>query len=156
LRYERLGFNYRIDEMSAALGLSQFRRLNELLLKRQAVADRYTALLSEVDGVTPLLDVPAGRTRTWFLYTIRLAPEIDRDAVMDGLAARGIMTRPYFWPIHLQPFYKERFGFMEGDFPAAEAAGRTMLALPMAPNLSDAQIESVCAAVTEQVSAHAV
>jgi len=67
LRYERLGFNYRIDEMSAALGLSQFRRLDELLLKRKVVADRYTALLSSVDGVTPLLDAPAGRTRTWFL-----------------------------------------------------------------------------------------
>ena len=156
LRYERLGFNYRIDEMSAALGMSQFRRLDELLLKRQVVADRYTALLSEVDGVTPLLDVPPGRTRTWFLYTIRLAPEIDRDAVMDGLAARGIMTRPYFWPIHLQPFYAKQFGFVEGDFPAAEAAGRTMLALPMSPNLSDDQIESVCAALAEQVSAHAV
>jgi dTDP-4-amino-4,6-dideoxygalactose transaminase len=155
LRYERLGFNYRIDEMSAALGLSQFRRLDELLLKRKAVADRYTALLSEIGGVTPLLDVPAGSTRTWFLYTIRLAPEIDRDAVMNGLAARGIVTRPYFWPIHLQPFYAERFGFVEGDFPAAEAAGRTMLALPMSPNLSDAEIEYVCAAVAEQVCAYA-
>ncbi len=155
LRYERLGFNYRIDEMSAALGLAQFRRLDALLLKRKRVADRYTALLSAVDGVTPLPDAPAGRTRTWFLYTIRLAPEIDRDAVMDGLAARGIMTRPYFWPIHLQPFYAERYGFVENDFPAAEAAGRTMLALPMSPNLSDSEIEYVCAAVAEQVSAYA-
>ena len=155
LQYDRLGFNYRIDEMSAALGLAQFRRIDELLRKRKAVADRYTALLSEVDGVTPLLDPPAGRTRTWFLYAIRLAPEIDRDAVMRGLAARGIMTRPYFWPIHLQPLYVKRFGFVEGDFPAAEAAGRSMLSLPMSPNLSGGEIESVCAAVTEQVSAHA-
>lgn len=153
LRYERLGFNYRLDEMSAALGLSQFRRIDELLRKRQAVADRYTALLSAVDGVTPLLDLPAGRTRSWFLYAIRLAPEIDRDEVMLGLAARGVTTRPYFWPIHLQPFYMERFGFAEGDFPAAEAAGRSMLSLPMSPNLSDADIEFVSAAVSEQVSA---
>jgi perosamine synthetase len=155
LLYDRLGFNYRIDEMSAALGLAQFRRLDELLRKRKAVADRYTALLSRVDGVTPLLDPPAGRTRTWFLYAIRLAPEIDRDALMRGLAARGIMTRPYFWPIHLQPYYTKRFGTAEGDFPAAEAAGRSMLSLPMSPNLSDDEIESVCAAVSEQVSAHA-
>lgn len=155
LEYDRLGFNYRMDEMSAALGLTQFRRIDELLLRRKAVADRYTALLSQVDGVTPLLDPPAGRTRTWFLYAIRLAPEIDRDAVMRGLATRGIMTRPYFWPIHLQPFYVKRFGFAAGDFPVAEAAGRTMLALPMSPNLSDGEIESVCAAVSEQVSAHA-
>jgi perosamine synthetase len=65
------------------------------------------------------------------------------------------MTRPYFWPIHLQPFYVQRFGFAAGDFPAAETAGRSMLALPMGPNLPDAQIERVCAAVAEQVSAHA-
>jgi perosamine synthetase len=155
-RHDRLGFNYRMDEMSAALGLAQFRRLDELLLKRESVADRYTALLSPVDGVNPLPDLPAGRIRTWFLYAIRLAPEIDRDAVMHGLARAGIMTRPYFWPIHLQPFYAERFGFVEGDFPAAEAAGRSMLALPMSPNLSDDEIEYVCAAVTEQVSAYAV
>jgi dTDP-4-amino-4,6-dideoxygalactose transaminase len=74
---------------------------------------------------------------------------------MRGLAMRGIMTRPYFWPIHLQPLYVKRFGFVEGDFPAAEAAGRSMLSLPMSPNLSDDEIEYVCAAVTEQVSAHA-
>jgi dTDP-4-amino-4,6-dideoxygalactose transaminase len=156
LRYERLGFNYRLDEMSAALGLSQLRRLDELLARRKAVADRYTSLLASVDGVTPLLDPPDRRTRTWFLYTIRLAPEIDRDGLMEGLAARGIVTRPYFWPIHLQPFYRERFGFREGDFPAAEAAGRTMLALPMSPNLSDAEVDYVCSAVAELVCAHAV
>src|SRR5213076_2314892 len=109
LRYERLGYNYRMDEMSAALGLAQLRRFDALLGKRQTVADRYTALLSRVDGVTPLLDPPSGRTRTWFLYAIRLDPQIDRDAVMRGLGARGIMTRPYFWPIHLQPFYVQRF-----------------------------------------------
>jgi dTDP-4-amino-4,6-dideoxygalactose transaminase len=112
-------------------------------------------LLSGVDGVMPLLDPPGRRSRTWFLYAIRLAPQIDRDAVMDALEERGITTRPYFWPIHLQPLYRQRFGFADGDFPAAEAAGRSMLALPMAPNLSEAQIESVCAAVADQVSAYA-
>ena len=65
------------------------------------------------------------------------------------------MTRPYFWPIHLQPFYIQRFGFAEGDFPIAEAAGRSMLALPMSPNFSDSEIEFICAAVAEEVLAHA-
>ena len=155
LHYERLGFNYRMDELSAALGLSQFRRVDRLLAKRKAVADRYTARLSGVAGVTPLAEPPGRRSRTWFLYAIRLAQEIDRDALMEGLAARGIMSRPYFWPIHLQPFYRQRFGFAEGDFPAAEAAGRSMVALPMSPNLTDAEIDAVCAAVAEQVSADA-
>ncbi|HUJ14947.1 MAG TPA: DegT/DnrJ/EryC1/StrS family aminotransferase [Thermoanaerobaculia bacterium] len=154
-RYGSLGFNYRMDEMSAALGVSQFRRMGELLRRRKAVADRYTESLAQVPGVTPLPDPPAGHTRTWFVYAIRFSPEIDVNSVMHGLAGRGIMTRPYFWPIHLQPLYAERFGFVAGDFPAAEAAGRSMLALPMSPNLSDHDIQSVCAAVSEEVSAHA-
>lgn len=155
LLYDRLGFNYRMDEMSAALGLAQFRRFDELLLKRKSVADRYTARLTRIEGVTPLPDPPAGRTRTWFLYAIRLAPEIDRDALMHALAARGIMTRPYFWPIHLQPLYARRFAFAEGDFPIAEAAGRSMLALPMSPSLSDDEIDLVTTAILEEVSAYA-
>jgi len=155
LRYERLGFNYRMDELSAALGLSQFRRLERLLARRKDVADRYTARLAGIDGVTPLAESPGRRTRTWFLYAIRLAPQIDRDALIEGLAARGIMSRPYFWPIHLQPFYVQRFGFAAGDFPAAEAAGRSMVALPMSPNLTDAEIDAVCAAVAEEVSTRA-
>jgi len=154
-RYTRLGFNYRMDEMSAALGLSQFRRLDDLLRRRKAVADAYSARLAGVAGVTPLPDPPEGICRTWFLYVIRLAAPLDRDAVMRGLEAQGVMTRPYFWPIHLQPFYMDRFGYREGDFPAAEAAGRSMLALPMSPNFSAVQIDRVCAAVAEQVAAHA-
>jgi perosamine synthetase len=156
LHYDRLGFNYRMDELSAALGLSQFRRFERLLARRQDVADRYTARLSGVPGVTPLAQLPERRSRTWFLYAIRLAPEMDRDAVMEGLCARGIMSRPYFSPIHLQPFYRQRFGFAAGDFPMAEAAGRSMIALPMSPNLTDAEIDTVCAAVAELAGVHAL
>lgn len=151
LRYERLGFNYRLDEMSAALGLSQFRRLDELLARRDAVAARYTSFFSTIEGVAPLPEPRPGMTRTWFLYVVRFAPHIDRDRVMAGLHARGIMARPYFWPIHLQPFYMERFGFAPGDFPVAEDAGHRLLALPMSPNLSDEDVDAVCAAVADEV-----
>ena len=155
LRYSHLGFNYRMDEMSAALGLSQVRRLDRLLAERQRVAERYAASLAGVEGVMPLAPTPASIERSWFLYVVRLAEHIDRDAVMRGLEQHGVMTRPYFWPIHLQPFYVERFGFREGDFPAAEAAGRSTLALPMGPDVSTAQVETICAALAEQVSEHA-
>lgn len=155
LQYDQLGFNYRMDEMSAALGISQFRRLDYLLERRKAVADRYTALLSNVAGVTPLALPPEGRTRTWFLYTVQLAPQIDRDSVMRSLGRCGVTTRPYFWPIHLQPLYRKRFGYAEGDFPVAEAAGRSMLALPMSPNLSEQEIQTICAALADQVAIHA-
>jgi perosamine synthetase len=151
LRYERLGFNYRLDEMSAALGLAQFRRLDELLRRREAVAARYSAFFSTIEGVAPLADARPNMTRTWFLYVVRFAPHIDRDRVMAALHARGIMARPYFWPIHLQPFYMERFGFAPGDFPVAEESGHRLLALPMSPNLSDEDVDFVCAAVAEEV-----
>jgi dTDP-4-amino-4,6-dideoxygalactose transaminase len=152
LRYERLGFNYRMDEMSAALGLSQLRRLDDLLQRRAAVARRYSTLLAGVEGVTPLAPPRRGMTVSWFLYAIRLAPDIDRDHLRERLAARGITSQPYFWPIHLQPFYIERFGFRPGDFPAAEAAGRSMLALPFGPNVSDDDIAYVCEAVADEVA----
>ena len=150
LRHERLGFNYRMDEMSGALGLSQLRRIDELLRKREAVANRYTALLADVEGLYPLAPPRQGMTISWFLYAIRLAPEIDRDALMARLAQRGVMSRPYFWPIHLQPFYVERFGYAPGDFPACEAAGNSMLALPM-PLSSPDDVDYVCEVLAEEI-----
>ncbi|HEX2831509.1 MAG TPA: DegT/DnrJ/EryC1/StrS family aminotransferase [Thermoanaerobaculia bacterium] len=151
LRYERLGFNYRMDELSAALGLAQLRRLDTLLQRRESVARRYARLLANVDGISPLAAPRRGMTVSWFLYVIRLAPDIDRDRLRTRLAARGIASQPYFWPIHLQPFYVERFGFREGDFPNAEAAGRSLLALPFGPNLSDDDVAYVCDAVIEEL-----
>ncbi|HEX7831775.1 MAG TPA: DegT/DnrJ/EryC1/StrS family aminotransferase, partial [Thermoanaerobaculia bacterium] len=151
LRYERLGYNYRMDELSAALGLSQLRRLDDLLARREAVARRYATLLANIDGVSPLAPPRREMTMTWFLYAIRLAPDIDRDHLRQRLAARGIASQPYFWPIHLQPFYMERFGYRPGDFPAAEAAGRSMLALPFGPNVSDDDVAYVCDAIAHEI-----
>ena len=152
LRHDRLGFNYRMDEMSAALGLAQFRRLTELLGRREAVANRYAARLSGCADVKSLVPPRAGMTRSWFLYVIRVAAHVDRDRLMSRLAARGITSRPYFWPIHLQTFYIERFGFAPGDFPCAEAAGRSMLALPMplATGLDD--VDYVCDVLLDELA----
>jgi perosamine synthetase len=151
LHHERLGYNYRLDGLSAAVGLAQLRRLDELLEKRTAVAARYDELLREVDGVLPLAPVPAGVCRSWFVYVVRLAPEIDRDRVMAVLAARGIDSRAYFPPIHLQPIYRQRFGFRPGMFPHAEAAGASLLALPFHGNLAAEDVETVCAALAEEL-----
>lgn len=152
LRYDRIGFNYRMDEMSGALGLSQLSRLDVLLRKRAAVASRYSSFLEALDGVSLLPPGRPGSKISWFLYPIRLAPDIDRDLLRKRLAARGISSQPYFWPIHLQPAYIERFGYVPGDFPAAEAAGRSMLALPFGPDLTDADVDYVCAAVADEVA----
>jgi perosamine synthetase len=152
-RHDVLGYNYRLDELSAALGLAQLSRLEILLAKRRDVAARYSARLASIDGLTPLAPARAGMELSWFLYAIRLSTDIDRDALMAAMERRGIMTRPYFWPIHLQPLYRTRFGFQPGDFPAAEAAGNSLIALPLSPDLPDADIEYVCAAIEEEVAA---
>ena len=151
LAHERLGFNYRMDTISAAIGLAQIRRLGELLHKREGVAMRYNARLAGLDGVTPLAPPRAGMQLSWFVYIIRLAEGIDRGRLQAALAARGIDSRPYFPPIHLQPIYVERFGFRPGMFPRTEAAGASLLALPFHGNLAADDIDYVCEAVTEEV-----
>jgi perosamine synthetase len=152
LSYSRLGFNYRLDDMSAALGLAQLRRLDELLEKRARIAAAYTERLG-FDGVTPLSPTPGTTRMSWFVYVVRFAPDIDRDAVMRALSDRGIPSRPYFPSIHLQPFYRDRFGFGEGDFPHAEAASRSTLALPFHANLDIEAVDTVADAVRAAITA---
>lgn len=150
--HKRLGYNYRLDDMSAALGLAQLRRLDELLAKRSAVASLYCRLLEDVDGVTPLAPPAAGHEMSWFVFIVRLAPEIDRDRLMERLEARGVSTRAYFPAIHLQPFYRERFGYRPGDFPNAENAARSLLALPFHSTLPDRDVEFVCEALAAEIA----
>jgi len=91
---------------------------------------------------------------SWFVYVIRLGPGIDRTRVMAGLEERGIPSRPYFTPIHLQPFYRRLFGYTEGDFPITEEVARSALALPFYSNLDEEKVEYVCRNLRE-VAAHA-
>ncbi len=143
LNHTRLGYNYRLDEMSAALGLAQLRRIEELLSKRERVARLYNERLAEVAGVT-IPHAAATTTRSsWFIYVIRLAPEIDRNRVMAGLERMGVPSRPYFVPIHLQPFYRDRFGYREGDFPVTESVARATLALPFSGVMTEDQVDHV-------------
>jgi perosamine synthetase len=150
LHHERLGYNYRLDEMSAAVGLGQIRRLDELLQKRAVVAARYDALLAGIEGVTPLAPPRPGMRTSWFVYVIRLAPQLDRDRMIASLERRGIASRPYFPAIHLQPFYRERFGFKPGMFPHTEAASSSLLALPFHANLEAEDVARVCTSLAEE------
>ena len=140
--HARLGYNYRMDEMSAALGCAQLTRLAEILGKREMVARRYTEKLRHVAGVTVPSLLP-GYQRSWFVYVIRLDPKLDRNRVMGELVAKGIGCRAYFQPIHLQPFYRKRFNYQPGDFPVAEAAAASTLALPFHNNLSETELNYV-------------
>jgi perosamine synthetase len=143
LHHSRLGYNYRMDEMSAALGVAQMERIDEILAKREAVAHTYNARLEKMNGVTIPTPAGPGMRMSWFVYVIRLAPEIDRDWVMAYMQENGVDCRPYFQPIHLQPFYVEMFGFQPGEYPNTEHAASTTIALPFYNNLTVEQVDYV-------------
>ncbi len=151
LNHSRLGYNYRLDEMSAALGAAQMGRIEELLTKRERVAGWYTARLNEIEGVTSPFVAPTTTCSSWFVYVVRFAPEVDRNRVMSLLEAQGIPSRPYFMPIHLQPFYRQRFGYASGDFPVTERVSASTLALPFFSNMSERQVSVVCDILQEVI-----
>ena len=142
LRHVRLGYNYRLDEMSAAVGVAQLERLEELRAGRARVAAAYERTLDGHDWVT-LPRAGRGEMVDWFVYVVRLHPEIDRDGLIGRLAALGVPSRPYFAPIHLQPFYRATFGFKPGDFPVTERVAASTLALPFSSRLSDEEVKYV-------------
>ncbi len=144
LQHTHLGYNYRITELSAALGRVQMGRLEELLQKREQVAAWYQARLQHQPGLE-LQYVAADTTRmSWFVYAVRVAPGVDRDQLVERLLAARIPSRPYFAPIHLQPFMVERFGYQAGDFPVTEDLGNRGLAIPFSGVMSEAEVELVC------------
>ena len=149
LTHSRLGYNYRLDELSAALGVVQVERLDELLCRRERVAGWYAERLQRLEGIV-LPTLASWTTRmSWFVYVIRLEAVTERDRVIRELARRGIPARPYFPPIHLQPFYRQRFGFAPGSFPVAEAAGGACLALPFSGTMREEQVDLVCGELEE-------
>ncbi|HEM62182.1 MAG TPA: polysaccharide biosynthesis protein, partial [Chloroflexi bacterium] len=144
LNHVRLGFNYRLDELSAALGLAQLERIEELLSKRERVASWYNERLRGVEGVQIPFTAPQTTRVGWFVYVIRLEPHLDREGMISLLEERGIPSRAYFPTIHLQPFYRQTFGYREGDFPVAEEAARCTLALPFSGTMMEEQVDYVC------------
>ena len=126
----RLGFNYRFTDLQAAVGIAQLEKLDRILELRAAAAARYRELLATVDGVEPPLADDADHRRSWFVYVVKLDRGIDRDAVLNRLAADGIEAGHYVPCVHLQPYMRERYGFAEGLCPVAEDAASRTLALP--------------------------
>jgi perosamine synthetase len=137
LEHVRLGFNYRIDDIRAAMGLGQLEKLDEILARRSSVAARYAELLAEVEGlVLPCPDDPE-HERSWFVYVVALPEGTDRERVISTLEARGVQTARYLPCIHLQPYMRERFGLSEGMCPVAEALSARTLALPFHTRLDE-------------------
>jgi perosamine synthetase len=156
LDHDRLGFNYRLDDLSCALGVAQLERLDELLAGRARVAALYAEALGDVeDLVLPCPDA-GGDRRSWFVYPVQLPARVDRDATVSEMRERGVDTKPYLPAIHLMSFYRERFGHREGEFPVCEKVARRSLALPFFGELSDAEVEQVVAALREVIGVSAV
>jgi dTDP-4-amino-4,6-dideoxygalactose transaminase len=144
LNHTRLGYNYRLDEMSAALGLAQIARIEEMLARRAQVAQWYNERLADVRWIERPHIAPATTRMSWFVYVIRVRPPLERDEVMRKLGEAGVPCRPYFTPIHLQPFYRQRFGYGRGDFPVTERLGDVSLALPFSGVMTEEQVDTVC------------
>jgi dTDP-4-amino-4,6-dideoxygalactose transaminase len=153
LQHTHLGYNYRLDEMSAALGLSQIERLDVLLQNRARVAGWYDQHLANIEEVTPPQLVQNTTAVSWFVYVIRVAPSIDRDHLAKILEDKEIPVRPYFAPIHLQPYMMEMFGYQKGDYPVTEDLGNRSLALPFSGAMTEEEVVVVCQQIAESIIA---
>lgn len=151
LHHARLGYNYRLDELSAALGVAQMKRIDEILAQREAVARTYHAKLGSLKGVI-LPGVRPEVRMSWFVYVIRLEQGINRDRVMYYLRDNGVDCRPYFTPIHLQPFYQQLFHYREGCYPNTERAASSTLALPFFNRLTEQQVDYVSQVLREALN----
>ena len=140
-----LGYNYRMTDMQAALGVSQMSRLSAYVSRRHEIADRYDTLLAGLPLALPKR--PADRYSGLHLYVIQLSDPSRRRAVFEGLRAAGIGVNVHYIPVHLQPYYS-KMGFAKGDFPAAEAYYEAAISLPMFPTMNDTDQDKVVAALT--------
>jgi perosamine synthetase len=157
LEHDRIGFNYRMTDVQAAIGLAQLERLDDLLERRECVAAAYGSRLGAHGGAPAGegdpdgLVLPCGdrgdEKRSWFVYCVQLPASADREAVMGELAAAGVASKAYLPCIHTLPPYRERFGFRGGEFPVAEAVAARSLALPFYPSLGEPEVERVCTAL---------
>jgi perosamine synthetase len=152
LQHGRFGFNYRLDDLSAALGIGQLEKLDRMLASRLEVADTYDGLLAGLDVETPLPDDEA-HERSWFVYVVKLPRGVDRDALIRRLGEEGIACAPYLPSIHLQPYMRERFGFERGLCPVSEDCSDRTLAIPFHARLAREDQERVVQALGEALAA---
>jgi perosamine synthetase len=148
LDHDRLGFNYRLSDIAAAIGVAQVERLQSLLDARAAAAALYGEALADLD-----VTLPATGSRSWFVYVVQLPPAVDRDQTIVKLGEMEIEAKPYLPAIHLMSFYRERFGWREGQFPVCEDVSGRSLALPFFPGITESQVARVAEALTQLLPA---
>jgi perosamine synthetase len=146
-----LGFNYRLGDLAAALGVAQVEKLDEILARRDSVAASYGERLAALDAVEAPIPGRGAERRSWFVYPVRLAADTDRDATIARLAERGVASKAYLPCIHLFPHLRE-LGYHEGQFPVAEEMSRRSLALPFFTSMTEAQVDRVCESLAQSLS----
>jgi perosamine synthetase len=151
LRHAHLGYNYRLSDLHAALGVAQLERIDDLLSARARVAALYSRSLADIPQIAPTRDPPETK-RSWFVYVIRLRGSSaghSRDYLMAGLRERGISCQAYFPAIHLQPYFRNIRLAPRRPLPQTESASERCVALPFFPSMTEEQVAEVCAAVPE-------
>jgi len=154
LQHTRLGYNYRIADINCALGISQAKRLNEIVKRRNTAAELYNEKLKNMEEiVTPHISPNVNRM-SWFVYVVRLNKQFgksERDRIIKLLADKGVQARNYFAPIHLQPFYREKFGYKEGDYPITDFVSERTIALPFFTEITEKEIDYVVDKLKESI-----
>ncbi len=147
------GFNYGMFDLLASIGLGQLRRLPEFNQKRRVLAEHYTRAFAGL----PQIETPSFHddvTTNWHLYVIRVREtEVSRAELAQGLKERGIGTSVHYYPIHYHPYYRERFGYRQGDYPVTEREFERILSLPLFPKMSEGDVERVVEAVRDVLGA---
>jgi perosamine synthetase len=147
LDHDRLGFNYRMTDIQAAIGLCQLDRLDGMLADRARVAGCYRAALAGLEGLGLPCEDTGGDVRGWFVFVVQVPHGHDRDTVIRGLRELGVQSKPYLPAIHLMSYYRERFGHRPGEFPVCEDIAERSLALPFFPAMSEGQVARVADAL---------
>ena len=146
---ETLGYNYRLTDLQCALGTRQLQKLPQWLTRRQEIAALYDESFARVDGVTPLRRL-GNRSHAYHLYVVQLddsALQTGRATIFSALQAEGIGVNVHYMPVHLHPYYQQRFGYRRGEYPVAEEAYTRLLSLPLFPGMSNHDVADVVRAV---------
>lgn len=152
LDHKYLGYNYRLDEMSSALGISQLEKLDFMIEKRRKIAGWYSKILKSCSDRIQVPSIAVENTHTWFVYVVKIKnKKINRNLLITNLKKAGISTKPYLPSIHLFDFYKKLFKYKKGDFPIAEEMSACSLALPIYLSLSETDCKLICCKLLNEI-----
>jgi dTDP-4-amino-4,6-dideoxygalactose transaminase len=148
------GFKYNMSDIMAAIGIHQLRKVKRFQERRQAIAKRYTQAFSDLPLRTPVVRNPQD-THAWHLYVIQLALEklsINRDEFIEKMAEKGIGTSVHFIPLHIHPYWRDRYGLKPEDFPVAHDCFLRAVSLPIYSKMTDGDVERIIKAVKDVLS----